>query len=91
MKKLFFTGIVCLFLTGALYPQYQNDYKNGLNTIKAAEIKSNLEFIASDSLKGRFTGTKENLITALFIANKFKDYGLKELITPGRRYQPMAG
>lgn len=88
MKKLFFTGIVCLFLTGALFPQYQSDYKNGLNSIKAAEIKSNLEFIASDSLKGRFTGSKENLITAFFIANKFKEYGLKELIRPGRR-QPI--
>ena len=86
MKKLFFTGFICLFLTVAFYPQYQSDYKDGLNSISSQEIKQNITFLASDSLKGRFTGSNENLVAAMFIANKFKEYGLKEILPQRIKY-----
>ena len=38
-----------------------------------------VEVLASDSLKGRFTGTTENLKAALFIADEFKRAGLSSV------------
>lgn len=38
-----------------------------------------VEVLASDSLKGRFTGTSENLKAALFIADEFKRAGIKPI------------
>jgi hypothetical protein len=87
MKKLFFTGVICFFITGAYFPQYQSGYKEGINSISTLEIKKNISFLASDSLKGRFTGSNENLVAALFIANKFKEYGLKEILPQRIKYR----
>jgi aminopeptidase YwaD len=42
-------------------------------------IESNLYFLASDSLKGRFPGTPEDLISASFIRDHFSKSGLKPL------------
>jgi len=42
-------------------------------------IRHIVEVLASDSLKGRFTGTKENLKAALFIADEFKKAGLSSV------------
>ncbi len=49
----------------------------GLNRISAENIKKNLSFLASDSLKGRNTPSPELDIAGEFIAEKFKQYGLK--------------
>ncbi len=48
----------------------------GLNSIQKEEIINSVVFLASDSLKGRFSGTMGNDIAAEFIAKKFKQYGL---------------
>jgi hypothetical protein len=45
-------------------------------TIKAKDLEKHLTFIASDSLKGRNTGSKEQWIAAQYIANHFKSVGL---------------
>ncbi len=47
------------------------------NVISISELKKNITFLASDSLKGRFPGTAENKIAAEFIRSKFKAAGLK--------------
>ena len=54
-----------------------NLFSQTKNIISADEIKKNITFLASDSLKGRFPGTAENKIAAEFIKNKFKTAGLK--------------
>jgi hypothetical protein len=87
MKKLFHTWILCLLIPASFYAQYQTGYKEALNSISSEEIKNNITFLASDSLKGRFTGTNENLIAALFIASKFKEYGLKEIVPQINKYR----
>ncbi|MFA5850089.1 MAG: M28 family peptidase [Bacteroidales bacterium] len=43
-------------------------------------VRSNLTYMSSDKLKGREPGTKEDKITAQFIASKLETYGLKPLI-----------
>lgn len=45
-------------------------------TIKAKDLEKHLRFIASDSLKGRNTGSKEQWVAAQYIANHFKASGL---------------
>ncbi|MGE5437820.1 MAG: M28 family peptidase [Syntrophothermus sp.] len=56
------------------------DKQSALNSINSDDIYNSLKFLASDSLKGRAAGSDENIIAAMFIANKFKEYGLKPLI-----------
>ncbi|WP_052180695.1 M28 family peptidase [Alistipes sp. ZOR0009] len=43
----------------------------------AESLKRDLTFLSSDSLKGRATGSKEQEVAASYIANKFKEHGLK--------------
>jgi len=45
-------------------------------TIKAEDLKKHLTFIASDSLKGRNTGSAEQKVAANYIADHFKKSGL---------------
>jgi len=45
-------------------------------TIKAEDLKRHLTFIASDSLKGRNTGSAEQKVAANYIADHFKKSGL---------------
>ncbi len=44
--------------------------------ITAAEIQAHINYLASDELKGRDTGTEECLKAARYIENEFKKYGL---------------
>ena len=44
--------------------------------ITAAEIQDHINYLASDELKGRDTGTEECLEAARYIENEFKKYGL---------------
>lgn len=51
----------------------ENNFKNeGL-----VYLKSNLEFIASDLLEGRETGTRGTYLASLFIVSELKKYGVK--------------
>jgi len=45
--------------------------------ITADEIKSHIIFLASDELKGRFSGTAEERIAGDYIQAQFESYGLK--------------
>lgn len=59
------------------FTQHTVEYKKGLPFIDSIDIKFAISFLASDSLKGRGSGTNENLIASRFIAKKFNDFGLK--------------
>jgi aminopeptidase YwaD len=45
--------------------------------ITAGELKNHVVFLASDSLKGRKPGTIESNMAAQYIADEFRQYGLK--------------
>jgi len=47
--------------------------------ITASEIQEHINFLASDELKGRDTGTEECFDAARYIENEFKKYGLEPL------------
>ena len=46
-------------------------------------LTKNIEFLASDSLKGRYPGTAEDKVAANFIIQNFKDAGLKPMFGDG--------
>ncbi len=47
--------------------------------ISIAELSSHIEYLASDSLEGRYPGTDGDLLAANYIAKQFKDFGLENL------------
>ena len=51
--------------------------------ISTEELKSHIEFLASDSLKGRYPGTPEDKVAANYIAQEFKNSGLELLFDKG--------
>jgi hypothetical protein len=67
LRKYFYLFII-QFVVIASFAQQQS--------ISVESIRTNLSWLASDSLKGRFPGTVEDVVTASFIKNKFKKAGL---------------
>jgi hypothetical protein len=60
-----------------LFAQTGTAYKDGLKYINKDDIENSVKYLASDQMKGRATGTPQNLEAARFIARKFFEYGLK--------------
>jgi len=54
--------------------------------ISSKQLYKHIEFLASDSLKGRKPGTQESKIAAKYIAKELKSYGLKPLGKDGFQY-----
>ena len=71
-KNFFFSLVVVLF---NFIPLLAQDISSP--DITAAEIKKHIYYLASDELKGRYTGSEECLTAAHYIENEFKSYGLK--------------
>ena len=76
-KKLFI--ILLLFVNIVAYPQRKPE-------ITAQELKTDVYFLASDSLKGRKPGTKEANVAANYIRDQFKASGLKLIGDNGFQY-----
>lgn len=53
------------------------------NEITAKEIQNNINYLASDKLEGRFTGSKGSELAAIFIKTYFEKIGLKPLFKEG--------
>ncbi len=68
-----FILVVSLFLSNVAC----NNVKFDNPEITQEELKEHIIFLASDSLKGRKPGTAEGLVSAEYIAAKFKQYGYK--------------
>lgn len=71
MKRL----SVLLVILFVLSIQAQNKIHN--TEITPEEIKANVFYLASDAMKGRFTGSPEERIAGDYIKNEFQLYGLK--------------
>jgi len=55
-------------------------------TITAEDLKKHLTYIASDSMRGRDTGSPEQRLAAKYIADKFDSYGLKGVVGEGKSH-----
>lgn len=72
MKKLFF--IVSLTL---VFNCNNTKNKTQKDVVTADELKNLVQFLASDDMKGRQTGSEEINLAAHFIENKLQSYGIK--------------
>ncbi len=71
--------VLGLFLAAKFIPMSafaQGDPVPYALSIRADDLKKHLTFIASDSLKGRNTGSAEQLVAANYIADSFKKSGI---------------
>jgi Zn-dependent M28 family amino/carboxypeptidase len=55
--------------------------------VTASELNSWISFISSDEMRGRANGSPEMKKTAEWIADKFREYGLKPLLADGSFFQ----
>ncbi len=72
MKPAFYLTAVFLILTTSLLGQ-----KEGLASISISDMKAYMTFFASDEMKGRETGTPENVLAALYLKTNIMRLGLK--------------
>src|ERR1035437_6310766 len=75
MKKYLFPLLLPVLFFISAYGQH----KNANSEITAQEIQHHIEFLASDDLKGRLSGSKEIYIAAVYIKDEFESYHLKPL------------
>ncbi|MBN1301216.1 MAG: M20/M25/M40 family metallo-hydrolase [Melioribacteraceae bacterium] len=68
LNMLIFTSIIC---------SQDKKAESALSVITRGSIEAQLEFLASDWMEGRETGTKGAYMAADYIASMFKSYGLK--------------
>ncbi|MBB1285304.1 M28 family peptidase [Flavisolibacter sp. BT320] len=77
----FFTFLFTVVLAKAQYP---------VDSIKTSDAGAILQFLASDSLKGRGNGTKELQLAADFIGSRFAQAGLLPLYKAGSFFLPFS-
>jgi len=75
--NLFFYALAILVNIVSCHSEKQNP------EITAEELYKHIEFLASDSLKGRYPGTAEDKVAATYIAQEFKKAGLQTLFNEG--------
>jgi len=62
---------------------------NAPASVCASCIRANMEFLASDALQGRGSGTHDELVAATFIAAQLREYGIEPACTDGGYLQPV--
>lgn len=83
MRTKIFTFLVCFLLAAInIFPQLKIDDKTSLNN-----LKTNLQFLASDELEGRETGTRGEKLAAMYIAAEMQRCGLKPFGDNGTYFQ----
>jgi hypothetical protein len=71
MRRVILLFVSCVTLFAAA------DDRTPFDSIQASDLKGDLSFLASDTLRGRFTPSPELDIAAEFIASKFRAAGLE--------------
>lgn len=83
MKKLaLLVSLGCIFTLTA-----QTEIEKVTETISKSGIEGHIYFLADDVLRGRYTGSPELKITASYLANSFRRYGVKPNPKTGDYYQ----
>ncbi len=78
MKRVFVTTV--LFIAALSLAHIQNDasYRsNDVWLVQERNVRAHLEFLASDALKGRGSGTEYELIAAQYIASQLWQFGIE--------------
>lgn len=84
MRNLkFIQAAIFLLILGYSSVAFAQEAKN----VSQSDLKTWISFLASDEMRGRANGSPEMETAALWIADKFKEYGLKPLMTDGSYIQ----
>jgi len=86
MRNLFAFILIVFFLAGCSGSARQGEI-SGLQQDSYANIKSNLEFLASDELEGREATRRGERIAGEFIATRLQQYGVKPFGDNGTYFQ----
>ena len=78
MRLSFFILFIALTVSSITYGQVRES--------EIETMREQLKFLASDSLKGRFPGTPEDVVAADFIREKFTEAGFQLLSENGSQY-----
>jgi len=76
-KALFFTLFLCFLLIGNSYSQ--NNHNKGLSKITPELFTKYIDYLASDSMKGRNTPSPELDLAADYIAKEFAAMGIQKV------------
>jgi len=79
MKTIRLIALACLLCSFAALAQTQAP---AIDTIRQADLKADLYFLASDAMRGRLTNTPENLIASEWIKSRFERMGVAPAV-PG--------
>jgi hypothetical protein len=71
--------ILILIAPLLVFSCYSEGDKSNNPQITVEELKDHINYLASDDLKGRFSGTTELLSAAIYIEEQFDSYGLNPL------------
>ncbi len=82
--RLLFAGILCLSLAGWAQDHHRRQ------TI-ANEIRGEMEFLASDALQGRGSGTHDELVAAEYLASQLRRMGIEPAGDNGGYIQSVSG
>ena len=69
--------LLILFVLTAAAPLAQSGRAPQIESITSAQMRADLFFLASDTLQGRLTDTRENAIAADWVLSRFERLGLK--------------
>lgn len=86
-KSILLQLILLVFSVLNLYSQEITDTNLLANYISYNSFYSNLEFLSSDNLKGRDTGSEGYTLAAEYVADKFKENGLVPMGDNGTYFQ----
>ncbi|ABG58297.1 M28 family peptidase [Cytophaga hutchinsonii] len=78
LQTFVFSGISALYAQPI--PDMAKAQTAALNSITAADLSAYLHIVASDSMEGRATGEAGQKRTALYLADKFKEFGLSPAV-----------
>ncbi|MCD4832354.1 MAG: M20/M25/M40 family metallo-hydrolase [Bacteroidales bacterium] len=77
---------ILLFISLGIFIISCNQVRIDNPEITKAELREHIEFLASDSLKGRLPGTPEGLVAAQYIGNKLQQFGFTPIADNGYQY-----
>ena len=77
--------VILIFATTAIATAQQRAPE--IESIRQADMKADLTFLASDAMAGRLTDTPQNGLAAEWIASRFERLGLKPVGDAGTYYQ----
>ncbi len=78
MKNMFVTTVLLIAALSLAYIQTAASYRsNDVWLVQERNIRAHLEFLASDALKGRGSGTEYEFIAAQYIASQLRQFGVE--------------